>query len=159
MCDWHGVAHPQRAGLACHVGVELGVPAIGCAKNLLVGAHGPLIADRGSTAKIVDKDVVIGAVLRTQTNVNPVFVSPGHLVDVESSVRVVLDLARDALKTLISEISADEGCSSSVQTIIVLLLRIFRLSLSQLLTFFWVSARSLDGSLNKPANRLADFIS
>lgn len=71
------------------------MPAIGCAKNLLVGAHGPLITDRGSTAKIVDNDVAIGAVLRTQTNVNPVFVSPGHLVDVESSVRVVLDLARD----------------------------------------------------------------
>ena len=95
VCDGHGIAHQHRAGLACHVGVELGVPTIGCAKNLLVGAHGSLGAERGSTAKIVDNDVVIGAVLRTQTNVNPVFVSPGHLVDVGSSVRVVLDLARD----------------------------------------------------------------
>ncbi len=94
VCDGQGIAHPHRAGLACHVGVELGVSTIGCAKNLLVGSHGPLGAERGSTADIVDDDDVVGAVLRTQTDVNPVFVSPGHLIDVASSVSIVLELAQ-----------------------------------------------------------------
>ena len=94
-CDAQGIAHPKRAGLACHVGVELSVPTIGCAKNLLAGSHEPLAAERGSTQPIIDRGDVIGAVLRTQTDVNPVFVSPGHLIDVDSSVRAVIDLARD----------------------------------------------------------------
>ncbi|MGB2599608.1 MAG: endonuclease V, partial [Candidatus Omnitrophota bacterium] len=32
----------------------------------------------------------IGAVLRTRENVKPVFVSPGHLVDISSSMKIIL---------------------------------------------------------------------
>jgi deoxyribonuclease V len=32
----------------------------------------------------------VGAVLRTRNNVRPIFVSPGHLVDIESSVEIVM---------------------------------------------------------------------
>lgn len=93
VCDGQGLAHPARAGLACHVGVELGVPSIGCAKNLLVGSHGPVGAKRGASQRIVDDGEQIGAVLRTQDDVNPVFVSPGHLIDIDSSAQLVLSLA------------------------------------------------------------------
>ena len=92
-CDGHGIAHPHRAGLASHVGVELGVPTLGCAKQLFVGEHGSVGNERGSTTPIIDDGELLGAVVRTQTGVNPVFVSPGHLIDVDSSVDLVLTLA------------------------------------------------------------------
>lgn len=93
VCDGHGIAHPARSGLACQLGVELGVPTIGCAKQMFVGSHAPLGSIRASSELIIDQDDEVGAVVRTQTDVNPVYVSPGHLVDIESSVRVVLELA------------------------------------------------------------------
>lgn len=93
VCDGQGIAHPARAGLACHVGFELGVPTIGCAKNVLVGSFAQLGEGRGSFQPLLDAGEVVGAALRTQSGVKPVFVSPGHLVDVESCVRQVLALA------------------------------------------------------------------
>jgi len=92
ICDGHGLAHPQRAGLACHVGYELGVPTIGCAKNRLTGTHGPLDQPRGSFEYLEQAGETVGVVLRTQSGVKPVFVSPGHLIDVNSAMRHVLAL-------------------------------------------------------------------
>ncbi len=92
VCDGHGVAHPLRAGLACHVGVGLGVPSVGCAKELFVGDHGELGRERGAVEFIVEGGEVVGAVVRTRNDVKPVYVSPGHLIDVEACVRVVLAL-------------------------------------------------------------------
>jgi deoxyribonuclease V len=39
LCHAQGYAHPRRFGLACHLGVYLDLPAIGCAKTRLVGTH------------------------------------------------------------------------------------------------------------------------
>jgi deoxyribonuclease V len=90
MCDGQGYAHPRRAGLACHVGLWLDRPCLGCAKTLLVGEHDELGAEAGSRANLMDKDEVVGAAVRTKHNVNPVYVSPGHRIDLESAIRVVL---------------------------------------------------------------------
>ena len=88
--DAHGFAHPRRFGLACHGGVLLDIPSVGCAKSLLVGNHGPLPDVRGATAAIVHQQEVVGVALRTRPGVKPVYVSIGHRMDLEMAVRIVL---------------------------------------------------------------------
>jgi len=94
LCDGQGRAHPRRMGLACHVGLALGVPTVGCAKSLLVGEPaGALDRARGSRAPLVDSGERIGTVLRTRAAVKPVYVSVGHRVDLASAERWVLEAA------------------------------------------------------------------
>jgi deoxyribonuclease V len=91
--DGHGTAHPRRFGLACHGGLTLGTPSIGCAKALLVGKHGELAPERGATSDIVLNGEVVGRAVRTRAGVKPVYVSPGHLVDLDTAVDIVLRAA------------------------------------------------------------------
>ena len=90
VCDGHGYAHPRRFGLACHVGVWLDVPTIGCAKNVLVGDYGELGPQKGEYAPLVDDGEVIGRALRTRTDVHPVFVSVGHRVTLDDATDQIL---------------------------------------------------------------------
>lgn len=88
--DGQGIAHPKRFGLACHLGVELGIPAIGCAKSRLVGKFDEPAAERGSRTPLLDRNEAVGAVLRTRSSVRPVFISPGHLITIDEAVAMVL---------------------------------------------------------------------
>jgi len=90
LCDGQGIAHPRGLGLAAHLGLLLGVPAIGCAKSRLCGAHDEPGPRRGDRAALVLNGRVVGAVLRTRDRVRPLYVSPGHLLGVASAVRWVL---------------------------------------------------------------------
>ena len=90
LCDGHGLAHPRRFGLACHIGVLLDIPTIGVAKSLLTGEHEQLDQPRGSCQPLLDEDQVIGAVVRTRTSVRPVYVSVGHRISLETAVEFVL---------------------------------------------------------------------
>ena len=90
MLDGQGIAHPRRFGLACHLGLWLNVPCLGCAKSWLVGESdepGPAAGD--STALTVGGSAV-GVVMRAAVGAKPVYVSPGHLLDVDSAAAVVL---------------------------------------------------------------------
>jgi deoxyribonuclease V len=91
--DGHGLAHPRRFGIACHVGVLLNRPAIGCAKSRLIGTHREQGLRRGSVAPLLDDGEVIGSVLCTQDGIKPVFVSVGHLIDLCGAQRIVLACA------------------------------------------------------------------
>jgi deoxyribonuclease V len=93
VCDGFGVAHPRRFGLACHVGLLTGVPAIGVGKTAFIGAHEPPGARRGDTSPLVDGGEPVGRVLRTRDDVKPVFVSVGHRADLDTACRHVLSLA------------------------------------------------------------------
>jgi len=93
VCDGHGVAHPRRFGLASHLGVVLDVPTIGCAKSRLVGTHDDPPPERGGSAPLTDGGETVGAVLRTQHSVRPVYVSTGHRVGLETACRWVLRLS------------------------------------------------------------------
>ncbi|WP_206797780.1 endonuclease V [Amycolatopsis sp. MtRt-6] len=92
VCDGHGRAHPRRFGLACHLGVLTGLPAFGVAKTRFVGTHGSPGAARGSSEPLADAGEVVGAVLRTQDGVKPVYVSAGHRIDLAHACRLTLAL-------------------------------------------------------------------
>jgi len=93
LLDAQGRAHPRRFGLACHLGVLLDAPAIGVAKSLLVGRHGPLGEEKGSTADLVHRGDVVGRAVRTRRAVNPVYVSVGHRTTLDDAVALVLRCA------------------------------------------------------------------
>ena len=93
VCDGQGRAHPRRFGLACHLGVATGLPTIGCAKTRLLGEYTPLAAERGSYSDLLDGGEVIGRALRTQAGINPLFVSVGHKISLETATNWVLRLA------------------------------------------------------------------
>ncbi len=86
--DGVGYAHPRRFGLACHGGVMLDTPAIGCSKSILVGRHGPLGEECGSSAELIHRGEVVGAALRLRAAVSPVYVSIGHLIDLPTALEV-----------------------------------------------------------------------
>lgn len=92
--DGHGISHPRGMGLASHIGLLLDLPSIGCAKKRLVGDYDPVGSEVGDHTPITFKGDVVGAVLRTKKNVKPVFVSPGHKMDVPSAVEIVMKTCR-----------------------------------------------------------------
>jgi len=89
--DGQGIAHPISMGIASHIGVLLNIPAIGCAKSRLIGEYKEPKLCRGSWSPLIYNDDVVGAVLRTRDNVRPLFISPGHRVDLKSSIKIVLN--------------------------------------------------------------------
>jgi deoxyribonuclease V len=89
MLDGQGIAHPRRFGLACHLGLWLGLPCLGCAKTWLVGDYTAPGPAAGDTAPLTIGGEPVGAVLRSAARAKPVFVSPGHRIDIASAVAVV----------------------------------------------------------------------
>jgi len=90
MVDGQGIAHPRRLGLASHLGLLLDMPTIGCAKSRLIGEADEPGAQAGAWSPLVDKGETIGAVLRTRTDVKPLYISIGHRVDLDAAIRWVL---------------------------------------------------------------------
>jgi deoxyribonuclease V len=90
LVDGQGTAHPRRFGLACHIGVLAGMPAIGVAKSRLFGRYEPPGAERGAWTPLVAGDETIGAVLRTRARTQPVFVSVGHRISLGTAIAHVL---------------------------------------------------------------------
>jgi deoxyribonuclease V len=91
--DGMGIAHPRRIGIASHMGLWLEKPTIGCGKTRLVGHHPALGEERGAAAPLMHRGEQIGVVLRTRTGCNPLFISPGHLADIDSAAELVLRCA------------------------------------------------------------------
>lgn len=87
--DGHGIAHPRRMGIAAHFGVLAQTPTIGCAKKVLCGPYEEPGLQQGAHTPLVYKNEVVGAALRTKNAVKPVFVSPGHRIDVPGAIEVI----------------------------------------------------------------------
>jgi len=102
--DGQGIAHPRRCGIACHLGLAVGLPTVGCGKTRLIGRYEEPGIDKGEWAELIDDNVgthlkpkaqrlrseIIGRVVRTRKGVLPVFVSPGHLCDIDGATRLLL---------------------------------------------------------------------
>jgi deoxyribonuclease V len=97
MADGHGIAHPRRMGIGAHLGLVLKKPTFGCAKSLLYGEAQDVGAARGSVSYLRDAKAggdIIGALVRTKERAKPVIISPGHLITLEESIALALDLSR-----------------------------------------------------------------
>ncbi len=93
--DGHGICHPRQAGIACHVGVLLDCPVIGCAKSVLTGTYRMPEHDRGSVSYLYDNEgQVLGAAVRTRDGVRPVFVSIGHRISLARAIKLTLACAK-----------------------------------------------------------------
>ncbi len=88
--DGQGIARPRRLGIASHLGLWLDKPTIGCAKSLLIGKFIEPPSQKGNFTTLIDRDEVIGVVLRTKDHVNPIFLSPGHKIDLETAIQFTL---------------------------------------------------------------------
>jgi len=90
MFDAHGLAHPRRLGLACHAGLLIDRPSVGCAKSRLCGEHGNPPAPPGRSVPLIHDHETVGAVLRTRRGVKPIYVSVGHRLTLDDALRVVM---------------------------------------------------------------------
>jgi len=93
LIDGQGIAHPRRLGLASHLGLFFNRPTIGCAKSRLTGIYKEPELKKGEYSLLKDKDEVIGAVVRTRTNVKPLFVSVGNKCLLEDAIKITLACA------------------------------------------------------------------
>jgi len=94
LVNGQGIAHPLRCGLASHVGVVSGQPTIGVASSRLIGEYDIEPQYGGEAVLLRDRGDAVGWVLRPKTGSRLLFVSPGHLVGLESSLRIVKDCLR-----------------------------------------------------------------
>ncbi len=98
LIDGQGIAHPRRLGLASHLGLFLDKPTIGCAKSRLTGTFDEPPLEKGSYTLLKDKarndatnkTETIGAVVRTRTNIKPLFISVGHKCSLEDAIILTL---------------------------------------------------------------------
>jgi deoxyribonuclease V len=89
--DGQGIAHPEGMGIASHIGVILDIPSVGCAKSKLVGHYTEPGKLKGESSQLRYRNQTVGVALRTRYNTKPVFVSPGHLIDLKGAINIVLN--------------------------------------------------------------------
>ena len=93
--DGQGIAHPAGMGIATHLGILLDKPTIGSAKSRLIGKYDEPPKETGQYSYLLHHGAVVGAVLRTRKNVKPIFVSPGFKINLEDSIKIILDCCRN----------------------------------------------------------------
>lgn len=94
LIDGQGIAHPRRFGIAAHFGVLIDRPTIGCAKSLLIGRYEEPGEKAGNYSYLYDSGEIIGVALRTRDNVQPIFVSIGHKITLEESIKITLQTTK-----------------------------------------------------------------
>lgn len=88
--DGMGRIHPRQLGIASHMGLWLNVPTIGCGKSHFLGEYTPPGAQKGAFSPLTHDGEMLGVVLRTRDGVKPVYLSSGHLIDLDSAIAITL---------------------------------------------------------------------
>ncbi len=88
--DGQGIAHPRRLGLAAHLGLFFDKPTIGCAKSRLTGYFENPSLEKGGYNLLKDKRETLGAVVRTRSNIKPVFISVGNKYTLKDAIEITL---------------------------------------------------------------------
>ncbi len=112
--DGMGQMHPRRMGIAAHLGLWLGRPTIGCGKRHFIGEYQQPGNIKGSSATVTYQGEQLGLVLRTRSNVKPIYISVGHLADLESAVQLALACTpkfRLPLPIRMAHRAASEACA------------------------------------------------
>jgi deoxyribonuclease V len=92
LADGQGVAHPYKCGFASHLGLALGKPTVGVAKSRLIGK--PM--EIGGEVFLVEDGEIIGSVVTTREGSKPVYVSVGHLISLETAIKIVKHCVRSS---------------------------------------------------------------
>ncbi len=90
LVDGQGIAHPRGIGIASFLGVLLSLPTIGCAKSRLVGEHEEPGIKKGRWSRLIYEGKAVGVVVRTKDSVKPLFVSPGHRINIDDALRITI---------------------------------------------------------------------
>jgi deoxyribonuclease V len=90
LIDGQGICHPRGLGLASHLGVVTSIATIGAAKSRLCGVFNEPSKAKGSYSQLYLNGVQVGVVIRTRDNVKPIYVSPGHMCDIDDTIKIML---------------------------------------------------------------------
>ena len=90
----HGVAHPQRCGMASQIGLIFDKPTIGCARKLLTGQFRPVAPEKGSFQPVTIEAREVAIAYRSKSDVKPIFISPGHKCDINDARSIVVQNLR-----------------------------------------------------------------
>lgn len=92
--DGNGVLHPLGIGIATHAGIILNLPTIGVAKNLLCGEVEKLPKKAGESSRIFYNDKLVGFCLKSAANTKPIYISPGHKISFEATLKITSRFCR-----------------------------------------------------------------
>jgi len=81
ICNFNGILHPRKCGAASHLGISLNIPTIGVAKNKLLGKE--------KEGQVFIDSQLRAVALKTKDHANPIYVSPGHLISLTTSAKIV----------------------------------------------------------------------
>lgn len=93
LIDGNGILHPRGIGLASYVGISLDIPTIGVAKSLLCGEY-KQVKNVGEYSKIIYKNKTVGYAYKSKKDCKPIFISPGHKVNLTKSLEIVKECIR-----------------------------------------------------------------
>jgi len=94
LVDGQGYAHPYGCGFASHLGLAISKPTIGVAKSRLFGEP-EKSRNKTDVTLLKHKEEIIGVVVKTKSNCKPVYVSVGHMISLETAIKIVRHCARD----------------------------------------------------------------
>lgn len=90
--DGNGILHDRRMGIASMLGIAADIATVGISKKLLCGRVDWEGMKHLETRTVIDGDEVLGVAIRSRSRSKPIFVSPGHRVDLGTAVKTASQL-------------------------------------------------------------------